>query len=103
MTGKVRCEVAYATRERQFLWTVELPQPATVADVIAAARAAANQDDVPWESAAVGVFGEPRTRTDAARDGDRVELYRPLRADPRERRREGVRKERRAARGSGRT
>jgi putative ubiquitin-RnfH superfamily antitoxin RatB of RatAB toxin-antitoxin module len=48
------------------------------------------------------VFGEPRMRTDPLRDGDRVELYRPLRADPRVRRREGVRKDRRAVRGSGR-
>jgi hypothetical protein len=102
MSARIRCVVAYATRERQQLWTVEIAEPATLADVIAAARAAANQPEVPWDSAAVGVFGEPRSRTDAARDGDRIELYRPLQADPRERRREGVRKERRAVRGSGR-
>jgi uncharacterized protein len=102
MSAMLRCVVAYATREHQFLWSVELPAPATIGDVIAAARAAANEPQIPWDSAAVGVFGESRTRSDAVSDGDRVELYRPLRADPRERRREGVRKERRAARGSGR-
>ena len=102
MSAKMRCIVAYATREQQFLWTVELPESATIGDGIRAAQGMANRDDVPWASAAVGVFGEPRTRADAARDGDRIELYRPLRADPRERRREGVRKERRASRGSGR-
>ncbi len=102
MSATLRCVVAYATRERQFLWTVELPAPATIGDAIAAARAVASEAQIPWDSAAVGVFGESRTRADAVSHGDRVELYRPLRADPRERRREGVRKERRAARGSGR-
>lgn len=84
------------------MWTVELSEPATISDAISAARRAVNRDDIPWETTAVGIFGEPRTRTDPLRDGDRVELYRPLHADPRVRRREGVRKDRRAARGSGR-
>jgi uncharacterized protein len=102
VTATIRCTVAYATPEQQFLWNLELPAAATVADAITAARRTANRDDIPWETAPVGVFGEPRVRADALRDGDRVELYRPLRADPRVRRREGVRKERRAGRGSGR-
>jgi putative ubiquitin-RnfH superfamily antitoxin RatB of RatAB toxin-antitoxin module len=102
VTSTIRCTVTYATREQQLLWTVDVPASATIADAITAARHAANRDDVPWETTAVGVFGEPRTRADPLRDGDRVELYRPLRADPRVRRREGVRKDRRAARGSGR-
>jgi len=50
---------------------------------------------VPWDSAPVGIFGELRSRADVPQDGDRIELYRPLRQDPRERRRE------RAARRSG--
>jgi uncharacterized protein len=102
VTATIRCSVAYATREEQLLWTLELPAPATISDALTAARRDSNRDDIPWEGAAVGVFGEPRTRTDPLRDGDRVELYRPLHADPRVRRREGVRKDRRAARGSGR-
>ncbi len=102
MTATIRCKVAYATREQQHLWTVELLAPATIGDAISAARRAANRNDIPWETTAVGIFGEARSRADALRDGDRVELYRPLHADPRVRRREGVRKDRRAARGSGR-
>ena len=39
-----------------------------------------------------------RQRTDRFADGDRIELYRPLARDPRERRREQVARERRAAR-----
>jgi putative ubiquitin-RnfH superfamily antitoxin RatB of RatAB toxin-antitoxin module len=105
--GTKRCVVAYATREHQYLWTVDLPQAATIADALEIARGlaaatlttASTRDDlkdVPWDSAPVGVFGEPRDRQDVPAEGDRIEIYRPLRSDPRERRRERVRRDRRA-------
>jgi putative ubiquitin-RnfH superfamily antitoxin RatB of RatAB toxin-antitoxin module len=45
----------------------------------------------------VGIYGEARRRDEQFADGDRIELYRPLRRDPRERRRERVQRERSAA------
>jgi hypothetical protein len=93
-----RCTVAFALRERQYLWSVELPAGARIADALAAARSqapAALAAQVPWDSAPVGVFGELRTRSDSCADGDRIEIYRPLGADPRERRRARVEHERR--------
>jgi len=99
-----RCTVAYATRERQWLWPVDLPADATVADAIEAARGAvtglpgtAAPEDVPWTTAPVGIFGELRHRLDVPSDGDRIEIYRPLRSDPRERRRERVQRDRRSS------
>jgi uncharacterized protein len=98
-----RCIVAYATRARQYLWAVELPAEATIGAALAAARALAAADpageltgaDAPaWDTAPVGVFGEPRSREERCTDGDRIEIYRPLRRDPRERRRERVQRER---------
>jgi putative ubiquitin-RnfH superfamily antitoxin RatB of RatAB toxin-antitoxin module len=96
----IRCLVAYATRERQYLWSVELPARATIAEALAVARRLADGESAGldaslWEAAPVGVFGEPRTRAALIQDGDRIELYRPLRADPRARRRERVQRERR--------
>jgi uncharacterized protein len=95
-----RCVVAYATRDQQHLWTVDLPAQATIADALRAARQIARQDtnrvdDVPWDTAPVGIFGELRDRTDRPVDGDRIEIYRPLSSDPRERRRERVQRARR--------
>ena len=94
-----RCVVAYATRERQYLWSVELRGDATIADALAAARRTAEResaglDPALWDVAPVGVFGEPRRRDARVQDGDRIEVYRPLRADPRARRRERVQRER---------
>jgi putative ubiquitin-RnfH superfamily antitoxin RatB of RatAB toxin-antitoxin module len=93
-----RCVVAYATTERQYLWSVELAVDASIQDAISAARAQAPELNVPWDDAPVGIYGELRTRSDLPADGDRVELYRALPRDPREERRERVRQARLAAR-----
>jgi putative ubiquitin-RnfH superfamily antitoxin RatB of RatAB toxin-antitoxin module len=94
--SRKRCVVAYATRERQYLWAVDVPVDATIADVIEAARQLADEPDVPWDTAAVGIFGEVRDRSDRPLEGDRVEIYRPLPSDPRDRRRAQVQKQRKA-------
>ena len=98
--ARKRCTVAFATRERQFLFRVELPAEARIAEALTAARGLAASAEpaaeIPWDSARVGVFGELRSRSDGYADGDRIELYRPLGRDPRERRRERVQRERRS-------
>jgi uncharacterized protein len=90
-----RCSVAYATPERQYLWEVEVSQSASVQAVLAAARELAPDVAVPWEQASVGIFGEPCSRTDVPRNADRIELYRPLAQDPKQARRDRVRRLRR--------
>ncbi len=113
-----RCTVVYATADRQYLWELELPQAATVADALESARAEAARGgahasgasatdttlvgtsmagalEIPWNTAAVGIFGELVPRTAVPREGDRIEIYRPLAHDPRELRRRRVREGRR--------
>jgi putative ubiquitin-RnfH superfamily antitoxin RatB of RatAB toxin-antitoxin module len=81
-----RCTVAFATPERQWLWPVVLPEDATVADALALARVQSAGADVPWD-ADVGIFGELCEASAVPRDGDRIEIYRPLKLDPKESRR----------------
>ena len=87
-TDTKRCTVVYALRERQRLWTVELPRQANVRQTLEAAHRAADASEpdvaaeVPWESAAVGIFGELVARECVPEDGDRFEIYRPLQHDP---------------------
>ena len=50
------------------------------------ARAQATDLAIPWD-ADVGIFGELCGRAAVPRDGDRIEIYRPLRLDPKESRR----------------
>ncbi len=102
------CTVAYATRERQYLWELELPAGASVGEALTAARrralAASPEESaaaaaIPWDSAPLGIFGERVTREQVPRDGDRIEIYQPLLADPKEERRARVRRLRALRRG----
>jgi hypothetical protein len=97
------CTVAWAGAQQQYLWQLTLAADARIADALEAARAAAGSAaaQVPWDSAPVGIFGELRQRTDTFADGDRIELYRPLAQNPRERRRAEVARARRAQRRGG--
>jgi putative ubiquitin-RnfH superfamily antitoxin RatB of RatAB toxin-antitoxin module len=65
---------------------VTLADDGTVRDALEAARTQAGALDVPWE-ADVGIFGELCDRSAVPLDGDRIEIYRPLKADPKESRR----------------
>lgn len=88
--------VVFAQPGTQLIWRLEMPDEATVREVLAAAEAQALRTgegaQVPWDSASLGVFGESCGRGDIPRDGDRVEIYRPLLNDPKERRRQQARR-----------
>jgi putative ubiquitin-RnfH superfamily antitoxin RatB of RatAB toxin-antitoxin module len=81
-----RCTVVYALPERQWSWELTLADEATVAMALDAARSAAGTTNVPWDGA-VGIFGALCDRDAIPRDGDRIEIYRPLKADPKASRR----------------
>lgn len=91
-----KCIVAFATPAKQWLWWVSLHDEATVAEALAQARERSMDNsppaegNVPWD-ADVGIFGELCDRSTVPRDGDRIELYRPLTSDPKESRRERAR------------
>ena len=80
------CLITFATPERQWTWRVSLADGASVADALSAARAQALEVEVPWDGD-VGIFGELCARDAVPREGDRIEIYRPLRSDPKASRR----------------
>jgi putative ubiquitin-RnfH superfamily antitoxin RatB of RatAB toxin-antitoxin module len=81
----MRVEVAYALAERQWLLPLELASGASVLDAIeASGLIAAAGLAGPLE---FGIFGRRCAAETALRDGDRVEIYRPLNFDPMESRR----------------
>jgi putative ubiquitin-RnfH superfamily antitoxin RatB of RatAB toxin-antitoxin module len=70
---------------------LSLPAGATVADALAACNwpeFPAHRLDELAASGALGLWGRKTTPGHTLRDGDRVELYRPLRVDPKVARRE---------------
>jgi putative ubiquitin-RnfH superfamily antitoxin RatB of RatAB toxin-antitoxin module len=86
------CVVAYATPTHQYLWTVDLPLDATIQQALDEARRTSGVEGIPWDEADVGLFGEIKARGEIPRDGDRIELYRPLAQDPKESRRDRVKR-----------
>ncbi|GAB3093484.1 RnfH family protein [Lysobacter terrae] len=81
----MKVEVLRAWPRRYERVALELPEPATVRDAIVAAGWSEDT-----EAVAYAVYGV-RVELDALlRDGDRVELLRPLQADPKEARRKRV-------------
>jgi len=89
-----RVEVAYATPARQEVIEVSVRPGATVEQVIRASGMLARFPEIDLTLQRVGIFGETARLRDAVRDGDRVEIYRPLVADPKEvRRKRAARRE----------
>ncbi len=82
-----RVEVAYATPTRQEVTEVSVRPGATVEQVIRASGMLARFPEIDLTRQRVGIFGETARLQDAVRNGDRVEIYRPLVADPKEARR----------------
>lgn len=99
MTGNyISVDVVYATPEKQLVIPVRLPVGATLFDAVLQSGIASKFPDLKIESASMGVFGkaERNPRERVLIDGERVEIYRPLIADPKE-----VRKKRAAAKSEG--
>ncbi|HYE39564.1 MAG TPA: RnfH family protein, partial [Ramlibacter sp.] len=74
-------------------WTLELPEGATLRDAVLASgwpQACAGQDVSALD---VGIWGRRAALEQPARDGDRIEVYRPLQVDPKVARRERFRKQ----------
>jgi len=90
--AKITVEVAYALPEKQYLRRVTLDVGATVEQAINASGLLALRTDIDLAKNKVGVYSRPVKLTDALSDGDRVEIYRPLIADPKELRRQRAEK-----------
>ncbi|WP_421356233.1 RnfH family protein [Pseudocitrobacter faecalis] len=92
MPGKVVVEVAYALPQKQYLQRVTLEEGATVEQAILASGILALRDDIDLAKNKVGIYSRPVKLQDVVQDGDRVEIYRPLIADPKELRRQRAEK-----------
>ncbi|MFT5032921.1 MAG: putative ubiquitin-RnfH superfamily antitoxin RatB of RatAB toxin-antitoxin module [Bermanella sp.] len=89
----VHVEVVFATPTKQQIVALEVPAGSSVRDVALKSGLDAQFEGLDLAKANLGVFGKVVAKpneTEVA-DGDRVEIYRPLIADPKE-----VRKQRAA-------
>ncbi|MEX9252693.1 RnfH family protein [Pseudenterobacter timonensis] len=92
MPAKIAVEVAYALPEKQYLLRVSLEEGATVEEAIRASGLLELRRDIDLAANKVGIYSRPVKLADRVKEGDRVEIYRPLIADPKELRRQRAEK-----------
>ena len=80
----IRVEVAYATGTEQALLGVDAAQGVTVREAIERSGIVGRFPDIDLAVNKVGIFGKLTKLDNILADGDRVEIYRPLIADPKE-------------------
>lgn len=84
--GKIRVEVAYAKLHEQALLELYVDAGATVEEAVQRSGILERFPEIDLSQNKLGIFGKA-TQLDARLDeGDRVEIYRPLIADPKEQR-----------------
>lgn len=84
----VRCEVVYATPARQLLVPLTVPAGTTALEVVRMSPLAGEFPEASFDDPVLGVFANRVDHDYVVRDGDRIEVYRPLTADPKEVRRQ---------------
>ena len=91
MSEMLRVEVCYALPDKQELVAVKLPAGATLQQALEASGLLAKHPEIDLKKNKFGIYAKLSKLDAALRDRDRVEIYRPLIADPKE-----VRKQRAA-------
>lgn len=86
-TVMIQVEVAYATPESQKIVPVRVQEGATVAECIEKSHIAQHFPEIDLDVQKVGIWSKATKLDVTPRDGDRIEIYRPLIADPKEIRR----------------
>lgn len=83
----INVEVAYALPEKQLIRAVNVDKGTTVGAAIVQSGIMQDFPELELEDAKVGIFGKLAAMVTVLEDADRVEIYRPLIADPKEVRR----------------
>ena len=87
MSESINVEVVYARPERQEVIRLRLPEGSTLQQAVAASGLLQKHPEIDAAGAKLGIFGKLSKGETVLRDRDRVEIYRPLIADPKDARR----------------
>lgn len=87
MAEQIQVEVCYASAERQWLRVLTVDAGTTLELAIALSGLAGELPEIDLAGMPVGIFGKKKPLDTVLRQHDRVEIYRPLIADPKHARR----------------
>ena len=85
--GTIRVEIIYALPNQAWSVVLELPDGAIASEAIARSDVATRIPDFDTTNLGYAIFGKTINDATVLRDGDRLELLRPLIADPKQARR----------------
>ena len=88
VSAELKIEVVFALPDRQVVKRVMVANGSCVSDAIEQSGIRASFPGIDLSGLETGVWGHPVANSHELRDGDRVEIYRPLLMDPREARRQ---------------
>lgn len=85
---EISVEVVYALPEKQYQLYVKVEQGSTVEQAIQKSGLLELRREINLSINKVGIYSRPVKLGDEVNEGDRIEIYRPLIADPKELRRQ---------------
>ncbi len=77
-----KVEIIYATIESQELMTLDVAEKSTIEDCIVQSGLLAQFPEIDLSVMKVGIFSQVKTLSHLVSEGNRIEIYRPLIADP---------------------
>ena len=78
----IRIEIVYAEPQRSIDKSLNVEQGARIADALKLASLDEDFQGVDLANATVGIFGSVASRDRPLKEGDRIEIYRPLAEEP---------------------
>ena len=87
MVDKIKIQIAYAFPDHHYLKSFNVDENTMVQTAILQSGILQQFTDIDLRNNKIGIFSRPVKLTDQLKDGDRIEIYRPLLADPKEIRR----------------
>src|SRR4051812_29695845 len=87
MAEEVQVYVTYATPRDEFILPMHVAPGTTIGQAVEASGVLARFPEINLVTQPVGIYGKKKTLETVLRDRDRIEIYRPLVADPKDSRR----------------
>ena len=95
--NQINIEIAYALPDRCYLKSFKVDEGTMIQTAILQSGILQQFTEIDLRENKVGIYSRPAKLTDQLKDGDRIEIYRPLLADPKEIRRKRAAEQAKAA------
>lgn len=97
----INVEVAYARPDKQVIISIQIKAGSTVEQAVMQSGVLQQFPEIDLDKNKLGIFGKLGKKTAELKSGDRVEIYRPLIADPKEVRRKREKEGKKMKKGGG--